>query len=92
MTQDDIILMADAQSKGKHMKEKTKELADSVGAVYPVLFMGRHDGVLFTETELETFVNLIAASEREECAKLVDHILKEGGGTYGDAIRTRSQT
>lgn len=23
----------------------------------------------------------------EECAKVVDHILKEGGGTWGDAIR-----
>ena len=57
------------QSKGKYVKEKTKELADSVGAVYPVLFMGRSDGVLFTETELETFVALVAAAEREECAK-----------------------
>jgi hypothetical protein len=45
------------------MKAKTKELADHVGAVYPVLFMGRHDGVLFTETELETFVELIAAAK-----------------------------
>lgn len=47
------------------MKEKTKELADSVGAVYPTLFLGRHDGVLFTETELETFVGLIAAHKAE---------------------------
>jgi hypothetical protein len=54
------------------MKETTKELADSVGAVYPVLFMGRSDGVLFTETELETFVALVAAAEREECAKLCE--------------------
>ena len=54
------------------MKAKTKELADSVGAVYPVLFMGRHDGVLFTETELETFVDLVAAAEREEIAQLAD--------------------
>jgi hypothetical protein len=30
-----------------------------------------------------------AAAEREACAKLVDHILKEGGGTWGDAIRAR---
>jgi hypothetical protein len=30
------------------------------------------------------------AQEREACAKLVDHILKEGGGTWGDAIRARS--
>jgi len=55
------------------MKETTKELADSVGAVYPVLFMGRSDGVLFTETELETFVALVAAAEREECAKLLEN-------------------
>ena len=54
------------------MKEKTKELADSVGAVYPTLFLGRHDGVLFTETELETFVELVAAAEREACAKLCE--------------------
>ena len=54
------------------MKDKTKELADSVGAVYPVLFMGRSDGVLFTETELETFVELVAAAEREAIAKLIE--------------------
>jgi len=29
--------------------------------------------------------------EREECARMVDHILKEGGGTYGDAIRARTK-
>jgi hypothetical protein len=29
--------------------------------------------------------------EREVCAKVVDHILKEGGGTWGDAIRARGQ-
>ena len=33
-----------------------------------------------------------AAQEREKCAKFVDHILKEGGGTYGDAIRARGTT
>jgi hypothetical protein len=27
-------------------------------------------------------------AERERCARLVDHILKEGGGTYGDLIRS----
>ena len=54
------------------MKEKTKEMADQVGAVYPTLFLGRHDGVLFTETELETFVNLVAAAEREACAKVCE--------------------
>ena len=29
--------------------------------------------------------------EREACARLVDHILKEGGGTWGDAIRARGE-
>ena len=29
--------------------------------------------------------------EREANAKMVDHILKEGGGTWGDAIRARGQ-
>jgi hypothetical protein len=37
------------------------------------------------------FAILVAEKEREACAKLVDHILKEGGGTWGDAIRARGQ-
>jgi len=37
------------------------------------------------------FAKLVAAKEREACAKFVDHILKEGGGTWGDAIRARGQ-
>ena len=65
------------QSKGTSMKEKTKELADSVGAVYPSLFLGRHDGVLFTETELETFVELVAAAEREACEMAVEDIARK---------------
>jgi hypothetical protein len=39
----------------------------------------------------EKFAELVAAHEREKCAKMVDHILKYGGGTYGDAIRARSK-
>ena len=38
---------------------------------------------------IERFAELVASAEREACAKLVDHILKEGGGTWGDAIRAR---
>jgi len=30
-------------------------------------------------------------AEREACARMVDHILKEGGGTYGKAIRARGE-
>jgi hypothetical protein len=35
--------------------------------------------------------NRALEAEREACAQVVDHILKEGGGTYGDAIRARSK-
>jgi len=48
------------------------------------------DDVICTE-ELEAFAKLVAEKERETCAKFVDHILKEGGGTWGDAIRARGQ-
>jgi hypothetical protein len=44
-----------------------------------------------TIRELAVFAALVAAAEREACAKVVDHILKEGGGTWGDAIRARGQ-
>ena len=40
---------------------------------------------------LVELVNRAVKTEREACAKFVDHILKEGGGTYGDAIRARGE-
>jgi len=40
---------------------------------------------------LVMLVNRAIEAEREACAKMVDHILKEGGGTWGDAIRARGQ-
>ena len=48
------------------MNERIRELAEQVCAVQNVLAMGRHDGVLFTETELEKFAELIV----RECMKL----------------------
>ena len=41
---------------------------------------------------LQRFAALVRADEREACANTVDHILKEGGGTYGDAIRAMGNT
>jgi hypothetical protein len=41
--------------------------------------------------DLAYFAESVTEKEREACAKLVDHILKEGGGTWGDAIRARGQ-
>ena len=76
------------------MKDTTKELADSVGAVYPVLFMGRHDGVLFTETELEMFANLVAAAERAKCLKIADEFANADlyASMVAIAIRARGNT
>jgi hypothetical protein len=44
-----------------------------------------------SEFDYKKFAALARADECEECAKMVDHILKAGGGTYGDAIRARSK-
>jgi len=40
---------------------------------------------------MEMMVEESVLAEREACAKMVDHILKEGGGTWGDVIRARGQ-
>ena len=75
------------------MKEKTKEMADQVGAVYPTNFLGRHDGVLFTETELEKFVELVAAAEREACAKVCEERgMVKGSEVFSARIRARGTT
>jgi len=63
-------------------------IADASGIAYYGMGKDREKFIYY----LEAFAKLVAAAEREACAKLVDHILKEGGGTYGDAIRARSQT
>ena len=50
------------------------------------------DGVVGSWADLEAFAELVRADECEAYAKMVDHILKEGGGTWGDAIRARGTT
>jgi hypothetical protein len=60
------------------MNEQIRQLAEQVGAVRNVLAMGRHDGVLFTESELEKFAELIV----QECANFLkdtmdDHFAAE---------------
>jgi hypothetical protein len=44
------------------------------------------------EAEFKAQIEEAVLAEREACAKMVDHILKEGGGTWGDAIRARGNT
>ena len=58
---------------GQTMNERIRQLAEQVGAVQNVLAMGRHDGVLFTETELEKFAELIVRECANHCDLLLDH-------------------
>jgi hypothetical protein len=46
----------------------------------------------YTTEQMLAWGKATAEAEREACAKLVDYILKDGGGTYGDAIRARGNT
>ena len=41
---------------------------------------------------IKVLVQKSVEEERDACAKFVEHILKEGGGTWGDAIRARSES
>lgn len=72
------------------------ELAEQVGAVQNVLAMGRHDGVLFTETELEKFSELVEAAaradEREACAKVCDGLHRDWKWRAAESIRARGTT
>ena len=72
-----------------------QEIVEQVGGVFDVLALGRHDGVLFTRAELEELVALVAAHEREECAKLCDHFQARDVGMQpaecAGAIRQRSK-
>jgi hypothetical protein len=63
----------------KTLTELAKRVADEGYA--PVLL----------HPEVWRLCELVAAEERKANAKMVDHILKEGGGTWGDAIRARGQ-
>jgi hypothetical protein len=49
---------------------------------------GHGDSIVDLLDQLES---QIAEKEREACATMSDWILKEGGGTWGDAIRARGQ-
>jgi hypothetical protein len=51
-----------------------------------------HTLTLYCEADQTAKVDaMFAEAEREACAQMVDHILKEGGGTYADAIRARGE-
>ena len=61
--------------------------------------MGLHEGGMdnwVPDNAWYRFANVVEAKaradEREACAAMSDWILKEGGGTWGDAIRARGTT
>ena len=60
-----------------------------------IIEMARQAGLLPCQGihmgDLKAFAKLVAEREREACAIMSDWILKEGGGTWGDAIRKREQ-
>ena len=60
--------------------EQILAMAEEVGAAVNVIALGRSDGVLFTEHELTHFAELVAAAEREECAKVCQGVVD--GGMY----------
>jgi hypothetical protein len=68
------------------MTQEIIEMAQECG----LIGMRPHLDGIYSEALIE-FAKLVAAKEREACANMVDHILKEGGGTYGDAIRAMGQ-
>jgi hypothetical protein len=69
-------------------KEVMRITADSV-TVAPGVSVDEAAAAVITA--LEQHIRNSVAAEREACAQMVDHILKEGGGTYGDAIRRRGE-
>jgi hypothetical protein len=88
------------------MKKKTRKLAKEAGFIFwedeeckpseVSIPEWKPSGELidwscYYDDELVKFAKLVRADEREKCAEMVDHILKLGGGTYGDAIRSRSK-
>jgi hypothetical protein len=90
MSKDEIIKMAkEALVVPFFLKETNDEamirLRDFAALVAAAVYENED---MFTEAYAGGFA-AGAAAEREACAQMVDHILKEGGGTYGDAIRAR---
>jgi hypothetical protein len=68
------------------MTQEIIDMAQECG----LIGMRPHLDGIYSEA-LVAFAKLVAEKEREKCAAMSDWILKEGGGTLGDAIRARGQ-
>lgn len=70
-------------------RDEIIRMARDVGAGEPDSLYGRTDYVAMTKHEIERFAALVAAAEREECAKLAAWILKMPQNDVSHAIRAR---
>ncbi len=81
-------------------REEIIRMAREVGAGEPNDLYGRSDYVVMTRYELERFAALVAAAEREECAKVCEettaawtqYLYNEGCIDCAKAIRARSES
>jgi len=79
-------------------REDIIRMAREAGAGEPESLFGRTDYIVMTQHELERFAALVAAQEREVCAKVADLVASEiddtnGTATYiAAAIRARGET
>ena len=63
-------------------REEAEALAQDTGAITNVRLHGRWDNTVFTSSELLEFVALVAAKERERCAKVCEDYF-EWSTTWG---------
>ena len=62
-------------------REDIIRLAQEAGAAEPNSLYGRTDYVVMTHHELERFAILVAAAERESCARICETVLEEYRGS-----------
>jgi len=76
-------------------RDDVLRIARDVGAAQPESLYGRTDYVVMTISELERFAALVAAAEREACAKVCESCwFIDGTDTangFAAAIRARGQ-
>ena len=86
MTQDEINAVkkaAEKMRKQESAQDEIIEMAEKVGLVI--------DGNKSGTDDLQAFANLVAAKEREACAKVAEHSFGVIGSTIALAIRARGE-
>ena len=78
------------------MREEIIKMAREAGAGEPESLYGRTDYVVMTRFELERFLHMAQASERESCAKVADEFdpqmkMSNYGQVIANRIRARGQ-